>query len=304
MLRELTSEFAAHLQGEKGIAPATQRGYLGAVTSLLAVCGAYPQRLHLPAAWGAADIDKRALEIYFDHLREERGLKTTTLALHAAALRAFFDFLQGRGHIGRNPARNLLPKLPPRTESAPAGEEDAVREMFAAEGTGVDAARRLLLLELGYGAGLRPTQIYAVRSLRVARRQHLLRIQSGDGALERVLSADGLARAEDYLAARRALLGGKRRAPFWLDGRGRACPPQRLAREIANAMERVGLPRRPSLLRQLAARHFAERGGDTRSVQQLLGARSLGSLDRYAPPDFQAVLRQFRAAHPRQEREP
>jgi hypothetical protein len=35
-------------------------------------------------------------------------------------------------------------------------------------------------------------------------------------------------------------------------------------------------------------------------VQRLLRAKRLGSLDRYAPPDFQSVLRQFRQIHPRQ----
>jgi len=38
-------------------------------------------------------------------------------------------------------------------------------------------------------------------------------------------------------------------------------------------------------------------------VQQFLHAKRLGSLDRYAPPDFQTVLREFKRIHPRQRSE-
>jgi site-specific recombinase XerD len=66
-------------------------------------------------------------------------------------------------------------------------------------------------------------------------------------------------------------------------------------------MEAEGLTGGPSVLRLLAARHFSERGGDVRSVQQLLQARRLGQLDRFVPePDLKTLTAQFRRAHPRQ----
>ena len=120
----------------------------------------------------------------------------------------------------------------------------------------------------------------------------------------RPLSAPGLERARRYLGLRKAATAERRGAAFWVDARGLPCSPARLSREVGREMERAGLPPRPSLLRHLAARHFAERGGDTRSLRKLLGAKRLGSLDRYAPPDYQQVTRQFRSVHPRQlERE-
>jgi site-specific recombinase XerD len=128
-----------------------------------------------------------------------------------------------------------------------------------------------------------------------------LRIEIGEQRLDVPLSPPGLVRVRHYLALRKAVLGRRRNAPFWVDERGQACTPERLARQLKRALESAGLPARPSLLRQLAARHFAERGADTRSVQRLLHARRLGSLDRYAPPDFRGVLEQFRRIHPRQQ---
>jgi integrase/recombinase XerD len=298
----IVSEYDGYLQAEKGMAEPTRRGYLAAAESLLAVARAHPRRLHLPAGWGLEHLDKRALEIYLNHLREERGWALSTVAQQAGALRAFFGFLQRRGYVERNPARHLLPKLPPRDETPPAGEVEAVRELFARAPGRLAEAREHLLLELCYGAALRPAAIWRIRSLRVLARAGLLRIVSGQETVELPVSREGLERARRYLDWRKRAAAGRRGLPFWMDERGRPCSPSRLGRQIKLAMERVGLEGGPRVLRQLAARHFAERGADTRSVQRLLHAKRLGSLDRYAPPDFQSVLRQFRRIHPRQQR--
>ena len=115
MLDTILSEYAAYLQAEKGMAEATRRGYLAAVNSLLEVARAFPRRLHLPADWGLEHLDKRALEIYLNHLHEERGRALSTVALQAGALRAFFGFLQRRGYVGPHPA----PPPPPHRPRAP-----------------------------------------------------------------------------------------------------------------------------------------------------------------------------------------
>ena len=301
MLENIITDYSAYLQDEKGMAEATQRSYLGAVSSFLAVCRAHPERLLLPTPWQWNHLDKRALEIYLRHLSEERGWRTVSIAQQASALRVFFAFLQRRGYLERNPARSLKPRPPPRDETPPEGEEADVRRLFESRGDTLRDARRLLLLELHYGAALRATDIHRIRALRVNKRTGLATPTLGDRTLQRPLSPAGLERARRYLALRREAVAGRRRAAFWVDERGAPRNPQQLSREVKRELERVGLPGRPSLLRQLAARHFRERGGDTRSLRRLLGAKRLGSLDRYAPPDYQQVLRQFRRSHPRQE---
>lgn len=300
----IVSEYVSYLQAEKGMAEPTCRGYRAAVDSLLAVAKAHPRRLYLPRNWTVADLDKRALEIYLNHLREERGWAASTVALQASALRSFFTFLQGRGHVERNPARYLLPRLPLRDETPPEGEEAVVRALFAGSEAGrggrLTGARELLLLELCYGAALRPAVIWRIQSLRALGRSGQVRVTTPNETLDVPLAPAGLERVRQYLALRKQSIGSRRRAAFWVDERGQPCTPSRLNRQIKRAMERAGLSGGATVLRQLAARHFAERGGDTRSVQRLLHAKRLGSLDRYAPPDFQSVLRQFRSIHPRQ----
>ncbi len=316
---KIFDEYDRFLRAEQSMAPATRRSYLNAARALMAVCRAHPGELYLPADWKLAHLDKRALEIYFNHLRQGRGWKSASIAQQASALRNFFAFLHRRGYVEANPVRSLKPRVPPRVETAPVGEEAAVRKLFEAPdpglagpevahqhvaGQNLAAARRLLLLELFYGGALRPSVVYRIKSLRVKARAAAITIATPERTWEQPLSAPGLERARRYLGLRKAATAGRRGAAFWVDARGLPCSPARLSREVGREMERVGLPPRPSLLRHLAARHFAERGGDTRSLRKLLGAKRLGSLDRYAPPDYQQVARQFRSVHPRQlERE-
>ena len=311
MLSNLFNEYSEFLQAEKGAAEATRKSYLTAVEAFFTLLQRHPGQLFLPEDWELAQLDKRALETYLNHLRDGRGWAPASIALQASALRNFFNFLVGRGYLERNPARNLLPKLPDRSEEPPAGEESAIVRLIERQGRTLTDARCQLLLELLYGGALRPSQVYAVKSLRVAKRAGLARIalkgekaggkEAGGETLEVRLSPGGLSRAEKYLSLRKAALGGKRNAPFWITESGRAVPQARLSRQVKREMERVGLPGGPSVLRRLAARHFRERGGGTQAVRDLLRAKRLGSLDKYASPDFQSVARRVRQIHPRQQ---
>ena len=308
MLDSLTTDYSTFLQDEKGMAPSSRRSYLRAVANFLKIAQSQPERLFLPPDWAYAatpdealrQLDKRAVESYLNHLRIDKGWRPASLALQASALRSFFSFLQSRGHVERNPARSLKPRIPPREEIRPEGDEDAVLRLFTLEGNTLGGARVLLLMELMYGGALQSSQVYAIRSLKVVRGEGKVKIETSDLSLAVALGAGGLERARRYLEHRKGVVGRKKKAAFWVGENGAGLPAAQLAREIKREMERAELEPRPSLLRQLAARHFAERGGDTRSVRELLRAKRLGSLDRYAPISHKDVFRQFREIHPRE----
>lgn len=313
MLDSLTTDYSAFLQDEKGLALSSRRTYLGAVANFFKMAHGQPERLFLPPDWAQSGkpeealplLDKRAVESYLNILKVERGWRPASVALQASALRGFFAFLQSRGLVKRNPARSLKPHVPHREAARPEGDEETVLRLFELDGSTLGGARVLLSMELMYGGALQSSQVYGIRSLKVARREGVVKIEIPGHSLEVSLGKDGLERAQGYLEHRRAAItttpGRGRKAPFWVGETGAGVPPALLAREIKREMERAGLDPRPSLLRQLAARHFAERGGDIRSVRKLLRAKRLGSLDRYAATSHREVFRQFRKAHPREE---
>ncbi|MBI3994106.1 MAG: site-specific integrase [Candidatus Lambdaproteobacteria bacterium] len=299
MPSEIVNEYARYLQAEKGIAAATRQGYRRAVTAFLALCAARPEALLLPPGWTLERIDKRSVEVYLTYLRRERGWRPASIARQVTALRSFFAYLQRQGLVTRNPLRTLQPDVPPADAEPPQGDEAAVLRLFDVAPVTLAQCRLLAVLELGYGLALRPSQIYAVRELRVGARGGLVHIALEEQTLALQASPGGLRRLRDYLRQRRRIAQGRADAPFWIDERGRAVKPVRLARAATEAMTGVGLNGGLRHLRQLAALHFRERGGDVRSLQRLLRAKRLGRLDRYEPPAARDVVALFRLAHPR-----
>ncbi|MCH7478336.1 MAG: tyrosine-type recombinase/integrase [SAR324 cluster bacterium] len=301
-IQPVLSEYFTFLQAEKGLAPATQTGYLRAVEGFLGQCLAQPQALFLSQGWGWEQLDKRAVEIYLRHLADVRGWRPATVRNQAGALRAFFNFLHYRGRIQRNPARNLTPGGPSPRREPPEGEERAVQRLLEAAPDSLAAARRVAAMELIYGGGLRPSEAYQVRRIRLlSGSKAVIGISEGkERSVE--LSQAGRARLTAYLEQRGRVVKKGARRPFWVNERGEPVGPGTLARAVRRAMEEGGLPGGGKALRQLSARHFRERGGDLRSLKQLLGAKRLSGLDWFSPPDVRAVYAQFRRIHPRQEK--
>src|SRR5262245_20602293 len=269
-LAAIVNEYAAHLQAEKGLAAVTQEGYLAAVKAFLGRASADPASLLLPGEWDLPGLDKRAVELHLNALRDLQGWKPESIAQQASALHSFFRYLQERRYIPHDPGRSLRPRLPEGPPRPPEGEEAAVLRMLQGPGDTLESARLLALVELLYGAGFRPMQAYTVTALELDERDHSITATIPGGTQHATVSVDGFERLLAYLTARRAVVGNDGGAPFWVDRRGRSCTPGRLARQIKQSMEAEGLDGGPAVLRQLAARHFAERGGDLRSLQRLL----------------------------------
>jgi len=302
LLTTIFTEYQAYLQEEKGLAEKSRQGYLRAARRFLNQCQAMPKALYLPADWGLDDLDKRALEIYLEHLRRERKWKERSLSQHASAIKSFFAYLHRRGLIARNPVRNLQPQYRRHTPDTPEGEQEAVRKLFGGRAGGLSPSRTRMVMELIYGAGFRPSKAYRVQGLEPLPgadedEAPNLRVLLAEGPHEVRLTAAGLGRVEQYLAQRARVAGPA--DPFWVNANGSPRGEQLLARDIKAAMEQVGLEGKPSLLWQLAARHFMERGGDLRSARTLLGARHLGAMERYARKDPREWLRKLREIHPR-----
>ncbi len=299
-LGAIINEYAAHLQAEKGLAAVTQEGYLTAVRAFLGRAAADPTALLLPDAWGLEHLDKRALELHLNALRDRQGWKPESIAQQASALHAFFRYLQERGHIAHDAGRALRPRLADGPPPPPKGDEAAVQHIFDRPGDTLEDARLLALVELLYGAGLRPMQAYRVSAVTLDERDSSLTATLPEAVLHAVVSPAGFARLLAYLTLRRQIAGPADATPFWVDRRGRACSPAGLARQVKQALDAAGLAGGPAVLRQLAARHFAERGGDMRSLQRLLRTKHLGQLDRFQPDaSFGDLVEQFHKAHPR-----
>jgi site-specific recombinase XerD len=102
-----------------------------------------------------AAMEKRHIEEFLIHLREERGAAPATVRARFSALRRFFNFLLDEGEIEHSPmARMRGPKVdepPPEVLS----EEELIRLLRACEGRGFEERRDMALIRLMIDTGLR-----------------------------------------------------------------------------------------------------------------------------------------------------
>jgi site-specific recombinase XerD len=73
-------------------------------------CHIYPETVKAFACFLQGDlrtVDKNALKSYLSYLRNERGLKRSSIERMLAALASFYDFLEEEGLVSFNPVTSM-----------------------------------------------------------------------------------------------------------------------------------------------------------------------------------------------------
>jgi integrase/recombinase XerD len=163
------------------------------------------------------------------------------------------------------------------------------------------------LLELLYSAGLRVSEVVALRPTNLDLDANCVRVV-GKGSRERVvpLGRHARERLDDYLAlARPTLAAGKRARPeVFLSQRGAPLSRQAVWKLLKQHLRRACLDSRvsPHSLRHAFATHLLDGGADLRAVQAMLGHADVATTQIYthvAPRRLRDVHRRF---HPRDAR--
>ncbi len=162
-------------------------------------------------------------------------------------------------------------------------------------------ARDAAVLSLCYGAGLRISEalsiargdapIGAVDEVRI----------TGKGGKTRSAPVIGPVRAaiEDYIARCPWTLKPDR--PLFVGARGGPLSPRIVQLAMEQMRGALGLPdsATPHALRHSFATHLLARGGDLRTIQELLGHASLSTTQVYTAVDSARLVAAYKAAHPR-----
>ena len=236
----------------------------------------------------AEEIDGRSLQRALSSLR--------SLARHIAregggAASAFAALRAPRA------ARRLPRALP--VADARAVATTAVREGEAREPWII--ARDAAVLALLYGAGLRIGEALSIRrrDAPIGGVDAITVVGKGAKTRSAAVIAPVRAAIETYLQLCPYVL--KADGPLFVGAKGGPLSP----RIIQLAMERLrgalGLPdtATPHALRHSFATHLLARGGDLRTIQELLGHASLSTTQVYTAVDGARLIAAYRAAHPR-----
>jgi integrase/recombinase XerC len=292
-----------HLGDERRMSPKTIEAYRRDVLQFLAFLAGHlggPPSLKDLSALAPADV--RA----YMAARREEGISSRSLMRGLAGVRGFARFLErsGNGKVGALGAVRTpkIPKTLPRPLAVGAARQMADPDLAAGdERPQWIHARDAAVLALLYGSGLRISEALGLRRSDFASGTRETITVVGKGRKQRMVPV--LPQVQqliaDYLALCPHDAGAD--APLFVGAKGGPLSPRIIQLAMARLRGALGLPETatPHALRHSFATHLLARGGDLRSIQELLGHASLATTQIYTEVDAERLIAAYRAAHPR-----
>jgi integrase/recombinase XerC len=297
-MEEALAEFLRHLALERNASAHTVKSYREDLTQALQFF-----RERLPGrALDLGLLTARLLRAYSAWLQGQ-GYAKSTVARRLAAVRSWCRFLCRQGALTANPADGL--RAPRQDRKLPHFlSEDALTRLLEAPPADTPLGLRdRALLETLYSAGLRVSELTGLDVAEVDLDSGLATVR-GKGKRERLalLGPAALAAIRRWLEARATLpQRAQGRDALFLNKNGTRLTPRSVGRLLAGYLAQAGLDPRasPHSLRHSFATHLLDRGADIRSVQELLGHRSLGTTQVYTHVTTSRLRDSYDKAHPR-----
>ena len=292
------ARFLRYLAVERNAADLTIKSYREDLQALLEYldesCGRTPQPSEL------TPLDLRG---YVAALHEA-GYAKTSVARRLASLRSFFRFAQREGLADSNPAKAL--RNPRRDRKLPhflTGSE--IKQLLSAPPAETPLGLRdRAILETMYSAGLRVSELVGINQGDLDFEQGLVRIR-GKGRRERLALLGSYAiRAIRRWEKKRTISPREPQgaaAPVFVNKHGTRLTTRSVGRMLEKYLKTTGLDLRttPHTLRHSFATHLLDRGADIRSVQELLGHKSLVTTQIYTHVSTAGLKAAYEKAHPR-----
>lgn len=249
-----------------------------------------------------ADITRPQLRDFL-FLLKDLGLGHATIRRQVSALHTWFRFLLGEGLLADDPSDRLdtprrwrtLPEVLNRTE---------IEALLGAPSLDDPLAwRDRALLELGYGAGLRVSELCDLTLQGLLFPDGLVQV-IGKGDKERLvpIGRKVIGAVSTYINTTRATLDrGHGAGRVLLNARGTPLSRVGAWRIVRKLATRAGITKRvtPHTLRHTFATHLLEGGADLRAVQEMLGHADLGTTQIYTHVDREYLRTVHRKYHPR-----
>ena len=298
-MRSGIAQFLRYLATERNASDLTIKAYredlFGLIDWLETTRGRVPQ----PDSLSPQDL--RA----FQAALQEAGYARTTIARKLASLRSFYRFAMRQGIATDNPAKPLRNPRQQRKLPLVLSTTEIGRLLSTPPANETAGLRDRAILETMYSAGLRVSELVGLRDGDLDESEQIVRVR-GKGRKERIspLGSYAIKAIKRYRRKRTRhpqteALG--RQAPVFANRFGRILTTRSVGRMLEKHIAAAGLDARisPHSLRHSFATHLLDRGADIRSVQELLGHKSLATTQIYTHVSTANLRQVYERAHPR-----
>lgn len=291
----LLEQFQDYLSLESGDSANTVESYLRDMRRLGNWAGLY-------GVTAPDGVDAKLLRKFIFSLKD-MGLSAATIRRQVSAIRTYYAFLIGEGRIAADPSERL--ETPSQGRTLPDVLSVAETERLLAA-PGVDAPlawRDRALMELGYGAGMRVSELCGLSRGDLVLDEGLVRV-FGKGSKERLvpIGRTVIGAVSVYLhTVRPELDRGKSENRLLLNARGRPLSRVGAWGIVKKAADTAGIKKNvtPHTLRHSFATHLLEGGADLRAVQEMLGHADLSTTQIYTHVDREYLRSVHKQFHPR-----
>jgi integrase/recombinase XerD len=245
----------------RNLAPHTQASYVQQISRFARHFGKSPELL------GPADI--RAYQL---HLARDRQLAASSILVAVAAIRFLYTIVLKRGWN----SEEIIPTCRKPQTLPIVMSPDEVSAFLGA----VDGLNHRVILTVCYAAGLRISEAVHLKATAIDSQRMVIRVEEGKGRKDRyvMLSPKLLGILRNYYRRTRPV---EWLFPGDLPGQPITRSAVELACQKTRRLFKNAKPVTPHSFRHAFAVHLLEAGADLRTIQLLLGHRSLSTTARY-----------------------
>jgi integrase/recombinase XerC len=230
-----------------------------------------------------------------------KRLDRRTIARRLAAVRAFYRHACREGWARVNPAQAVgVPKRGRKLPAVLRAHQLGAHLDRCRESAGFLARREAALLELGYGGGLRVSEIAGLEWSDLDGRQTTARVVGKGRKERRVPLTRAAMEALDRWREEACAALGKVPQRIFVSARGRPLSVRQIQRVVKRALKDVAEREdvSPHTLRHSYATHLLDQGADILAVKELLGHESLSTTQLYTHLSRERLKAAYELAHP------
>jgi integrase/recombinase XerC len=318
VIHPLVAAFTDYLRYEKHFSPHTLKSYTGDLAQFCQYLLSANGDQDAPEGAGSAavavappklgqlllKVNANTVRGFLAQLREQDYSRAST-ARKLATLRSFYKFLVRRGKMPANPVQAV--RTPKQDKKLPKLlEYEQIEKLLAAPDTSDwIGARDRAMLETLYSTGIRVSELVSLDGDDVDLAGEAVRVR-GKGRKERVtpIGTTAVQAIRTYLRMREQVGFNGEIDPdaLFVNKHGQRLSSRSVRRKLDKYLVAAGIDPTdisPHTLRHSFATHMLNNGADLRSVQELLGHRSLSTTQIYTHLTTGKIKEAYDAAHPR-----